>query len=293
MTKDEPDILKKAQILVDYIHQNVFMVALELEDKSELDNLIRGVGVCDQVSKIFIRLTEPLDLRGYLVSFNAKRDGTGISPHSIAVITPKTISSQDYSNLIKEGIVVDVLQGVIFKNKSGKGANFADLSSKNVLNSQRQYFPKPVNYRRYGNKAKIDLINIPISQDRPETRFFFQYIFPILPEKILYFYQDMILKRLFDGNSKSEIDFLYYKARNYHIYGRFNDAIPLYEMIIQKSHDRIRLSACLFFEGMIYYRQKKYDKAQEKLEVAGYGGHYVTVWAELARDWLKQIEIDR
>ncbi len=292
LTKDEPDVLKKAQILVDYVHQNNFFVNLELKDGSALDNLISGVGLCDQVSKIFIRLTQPLDLRGYLVYLNEKKDGSGISPHSIAVITPKTISVLDYSSLVKEGIAVDVLQGVIFKNKLGEGANFVDIGSGNIIDYQRKYFPKPIYYKWYGNKAKIALINTPISQDAPVIQFFFNYFFPLLPEKVIYFYQDMALKRLFKHNFNNEKDFLYYKARNYHLYGRFNEAIPLYERIVRKSHDRIRRSACLFFEGMIYFRLKKFDEAQKKFEAVNQG-YYDSPWHELARHWLKQIEIDR
>jgi len=289
LTKNEPDIARKSQILVDYIHQNVFVGPFKVEDLPPFANLIRGIGWCDQVSHLFIRLIEPLDIRGYLVFLNAEKDGTGSSPHSIAVITLKNKKILPYEEFIKEGVVIDILQGVIFKNSSGREAAFSDICARDVLDSQRKYFTEnpSLSYDIYCNKGTPFLSNTPISLDNKKRRIFYKYIYPLLPEKAIYFYQDMVLNLFYKRYYKRELDFLYFKARNYHIYERFHEANKLYGIIIHKSTDVKIISECLFLQGMVFYRIKDFKSAKKSFEeiVKNYPN---SPWVKLAQDWLDQ-----
>ncbi|MBL7156897.1 MAG: hypothetical protein ISS92_01910 [Candidatus Omnitrophica bacterium] len=288
LTRGESDVLRKLQILVDYVQQNVFNGHFETQDLPPLENLIRGIGWCDQDAHLYVRLIQPLDIRGYLFFL---RNTAGASPHSVAVITPKTKRKLiEYSEIIKEGWVVDAEQGVIFKNKSGQPATFQDIASGNALNSQDKYFIKGVNeYSYYSNEARIFLSNTPISFDNRKRQFFYKYIFPFLPDKVIHIYQNLLLNKWYSKLFKEKNDFLYYKARNYHIYERFSEARKLYETIISTSKDKTMISKCLFFEGMTYFRQKRFDYAKKKFEsiIKNYSN---SPWFPLAQKWLLEAE---
>lgn len=288
LTKDEPDVIKESQRIVDYIHQNVFTGPFAVKDLPPLNNLIRGIGWCDQVSHLFIRLVEPLDVKGYLVFLNREKDGTGSSPHSVAVITPRTKDTLAYEDFIKEGVVVDALQGVIFRNSSGKEARFRDICSDDILESQQKYFSERSPSRQlYCNMGRAFLSNTPISLASRKRRQFYRYIYPFLPEKIIHLYQEMALNRWYKRSFSDEIDFLYFKARNYHIYERFGKAKGLYDIIIKKSADKKLISECLFFQGMLFYRMRKLDKAKENFEkIIKY--YPDSSWFGLAQKWLQE-----
>ncbi|MFA5142559.1 MAG: tetratricopeptide repeat protein [Candidatus Omnitrophota bacterium] len=289
VTKGEPDIIKKSQMLVDYINQNVFTGPFPVKDLPPISNLIRGVGWCDQVSHLFLRLIGPLDVRGYLVFLNRSRDGTGASPHSIAVITPNTKEALGYDDMIKQGVIVDVMQGVIFKNENGGDATFGDVCARNILESQRKYFTgnPGIRYDIYCNKAGIFLYNTPISMASQKRQLFYKYFYSRLPEWAIRLYQDMTLDRWYRRRYPKELGFLYYKARNYHIYERFGEAIKLYDIVIEKTAEKEVAAKCLFFKGMALYRMGRIDAARKEFEKA-IKDYPDSPWSSPAGEWLRK-----
>ena len=106
LTKDKMDTLSKMQALIEYLKENVFTGHFETQDLPPLENLIRGIGWCDQSAHLYLRLIEPLDIRGYLFFL---RNSAGASPHSAAVVTPKTKRRlENYAEimLIKEQVLL-------------------------------------------------------------------------------------------------------------------------------------------------------------------------------------------
>ena len=293
LTKNEPNVIRKSQLLVDYVHENVFPCGgLGCKDLPPFDNLVRGVGWCDQVAHLFIRLLEPVDIRGYLVFLNASRDGSGPSPHSVAVITPGDKKRLEYSEVIKEGVIVDVLQGVIFRNALGGVATFDAVCHRDILESQRRYFETDnpaFGYDVYCNKGRSFLSNTPLSLDNNKRKMFYKYVYPFLPKKIIELYQDLTLDKWYRRWYPGEEDFLYYRARNYHVYGRFSEALRLYDMLIDESKDITRVTSCLFFEGMVYFRLKEYKNAKMKFArlIAIYPD---SPWNAFAKRWIGESE---
>ena len=81
------------------------------------------------------------------------------------------------------------------------------------------------------------------------------------------------------------MDLVYYKARNYHIYGRFDDALKLYDIVIKKSGNQEKVERAIFFEGMVFYTIKKYSEATKMFEKL-INEHPGSAWNDLARERL-------
>jgi len=296
LTGNEKNTLKKLEILLSYMKENVFCGGgFQVKDLPPLENLIRGLAWCDQASHLYLRLLEPLDIRGYLLFLNDKKDGTGSSPHSVAAITIGRKDMLDFPSITRHGVIVDGEQGVLFKNTSGESATFSDICDHDILESQRKYFIEGANwYDLYCNKARVFLSNTPISKDNLRRRIFYRLIFPLIPEKLIHIYQDMVMDKyhgetfIGDLDLAKEIDFRYFKARNYHIYGRFEEADELYSYVIENSSDDTMKSGCLFFKGMMGFSAGEFEKAEKDFKkiTERYPG---SAWAPLAGKWLQKI----
>lgn len=286
----EKDELKRLELLTDYVYQNVFTGGFQVIDLPPLDNLVRGIAWCDQSAHILIRLLEPFDVRGYLVFLNSREDGSGTSPHSVAIVTPGIKENiMDYSELTKVGVTVDTLQGVVVRTRSGAGASFKDICAGDVSEAQKRYFVK-FPFSLFCNRGRSFLSNTPISLDNKKRRFFYNYLFPMMPKGIINLYQDMVLDRWYRKNFKNDLEFLYFRARNYHVYGRFDEALRLYDTVIRRTPDRQLAAGCTFFEGMSYFRMGEFDSAFTKLKEVT--EKYIdSPWSAVANRWLDEAGI--
>jgi hypothetical protein len=91
------------EALRDYLHLTVQPVGRQA-DLGPARVLLNGQGWCDQLSDIYLRLIEPLGVRGYLAFLRAAH---GPSPHSVALITPGLSEQMDWSYLQRRAEVVD------------------------------------------------------------------------------------------------------------------------------------------------------------------------------------------
>lgn len=254
VTRGEKDMIKKLELLADYIHANVYVGDFGVRDWPPLDNLVRGVGWCDQSAHLFLRLVEPLDLRGYLVFLNSASDGTGSSPHSVAVVTPDTDDILEYDEFIKKGVIVDTLRGVLFRNGSGLPANFGDICSGDIEELQKHWFTDnpALGKELYCNKGRAFLSNTPLHRDSRKRRLFYRLFFDFLPDVAFYLYQDITLERCYKKWYPE--NFAYFRARNYHVCRRFEDAIKFYNEYINNGTDEWFIAKSLFFRGIAYWR---------------------------------------
>ena len=290
ITGGEDDYIKKLVALNDYVHQNVVRGDyFEVQDLTPLEVLTRGIGFCDQVAHLYIRLIEPLDIRGYLIFLRENPDGTGASPHSVALLTSQTkLRLHKFSDIAAEGIIVDPYQGVIYKNSFGNPATFADICSGDIPESQNKYFNDNITHDLYCNEGQIFLSNTPLSQDSRKRRIFYRYILPVLPKSAIYVYQDLVMDKYYGKIFDERSEFLYFKARNYHVYNRLSEAQKIYEAIVSTSTNDELVAKSLFFGGLAYMQAGESDKARKKFEII-IKDHADSPWLSIAERWLPEI----
>jgi len=110
-----------------------------------------------------------------------------------------------------------------------------------------------------------------------------------LPEKAFYIYQDMTLNRWYRRYYANKADFIYYKARNYHVCRRFEEARKLYSEYLSIGTDKKYICKSLFFKGMLDYRTKHFDESKKELEtlITAYPD---SPWAPLAKSCISEIK---
>ncbi|RJX35752.1 MAG: hypothetical protein C4525_03620 [Desulfarculus sp.] len=138
--------------LRDYLHLTVQPVGRQA-DLGPTRVLLGGQGWCDQISDIYLRLIEPLKVRGYLAFLQARQ---GPSPHTVALITPGLVDPQDWSYLSGHAVVVDLLHGVTYRRPGGGPAAPADIC-------RGRYQPRLPQVRPewFCRRPKIHLVNQP------------------------------------------------------------------------------------------------------------------------------------
>jgi TolA-binding protein len=107
--------------------------------------------------------------------------------------------------------------------------------------------------------------NTPISEYKGWRGRICNYIYPILPKWVIHFFQDLVLLKVYSPLYKGP-SYTYIKARNYHLYERFDEAIENYNEVIEKTSDKKTLVASTFWKGMIYFRKKEFHKASKIFE---------------------------
>ncbi|HNX82410.1 MAG TPA: tetratricopeptide repeat protein [Candidatus Omnitrophota bacterium] len=260
ITDPYPFTRDKIQALISYIHQNMFQPEVPVKDLRPLDNLIRGVGWCDQMSAVFIRLLSDIDIRGYLVFLKNNPDGSGFSPHTIAVITPSVKEELGADTLFEKGLVVDNLRGELAQTRDGSFATMKDIAEGNIALQQVKIFEATAPL--YRNKFQIFGVNTPISLRIKKVKYAYRYyIFSIVPRPVVYAFQDFMLQWYFKKGFKKESDFLLFKARNYHIYGRFDDAFKVYEEVIKNSPNNMNGEKALIFQVRVLLKEGKNNEA--------------------------------
>jgi tetratricopeptide (TPR) repeat protein len=114
----------------------------------------------------------------------------------------------------------------------------------------------------------------------------------ILPHKALPLIQDLILSVWLAKRYPSGFDsdsFIYLKARVYHVTERFDEAIVLYDEILNKTTDFKTRAACQLFKGMIFFSKKEFNNARVQLESI-IESQPPSPWAGVAKKWAKKIK---
>ena len=100
VTKEAKNQILKQEALLEYIYQNVTheinATIYPIIDHPPIDLLIRGIGACDQVAHLFTDFLELLDLRGFGLVLTKLKEDKWTSPHTVAVIVPRSMSEDAY-----------------------------------------------------------------------------------------------------------------------------------------------------------------------------------------------------
>ena len=268
----------------DYVYFNIddeYSASFKVVDENSFVDLVRGFGLCDQQSFIFMNLLNKLGFKSRL------RD---VYEHTYSEI---------YLN--KKWIIADPYYGYIFFDRYN---NFLDineiqsfnndqitdylsltklkLNENNLLNFKKIYKP---NYLRWPNSTSPNFINY---RNYDFFRKFYEFYaninYKIFGKLYLYTYQDLYLKiyktKLLKNeyqswiptnisqnkNVKSDISFeIFYIARNYHLSNRYSKSQKLYENNILNYPNTLWTKESYYFLAQIYFENKNYIKTLELL----------------------------
>jgi tetratricopeptide (TPR) repeat protein len=264
--EDKPSII---EIYFDFVYNNIFPGMGESPvDKGALNTLVRGIGWCDQQAFVLN------DLCSYQHIEAARLDLQ--THHSVSLILVE--SKFDVERPLSGGIF-DPLNGIIFKDESGKVAEYEDLHTKNKrfrslagANYDRKTGQDYLNYFRHELPKKL---TYPRSMEVDNWRKVIRKavkIYHLLGANIYFnLYQDAYLSMskeqawaLFDLSLPDTR--LYYRARCYQLVGRFQKAAKTYARLIKQFPDSEFTERSCVFRAASLMKLKKWDEARKAIE---------------------------
>lgn len=252
MPINKRDINTKLEYINDYIHLNVHSYGIVRDDRPSW-MLIYGEAWCDSLANIFRSLIEPINIRGYLVFLMLEN---GVSPHSVAYCTPKNLSIEDIEYLQKNAVVVDTQNGIIYRNMDNKFATPVQLCNGEA------YVPKHLSSHRkfYCENPQIIVINKPISTYRsPRKIYFYQNIFPYIPESWLKLYINLVLVL----NTKLEkAERMYYLARVSQLFLDYSAAERGYLEVVNRFPNTRWAKLALYWKNQISSPEKRFPRRE-------------------------------
>jgi hypothetical protein len=134
-TRDQANLDRRLAAIRDYVNLTVNPKG-KVADLGPVRVLINGQGWCDQVSDIYVRLIEPLNVSGLVA---ALRRPDGVSPHTLVYLVPDNNQWRNLSTLRKRVVqlqktarVIDPMYGFEYRDKSGGFATPQQICRKDV-----------------------------------------------------------------------------------------------------------------------------------------------------------------
>jgi len=223
---DSPSIEEKVRVLRNFVHENVHPVHGEENrlDTVGIDKLAQGIGWCDQTSRVFMQLAKKRGLTTRLLFLLNKE---GASPHSLCEVWTG-----------KEWILVDPANNLELINQNGKMASMSDIEEDFSIVLENPKVKIFASYNSYWeNKEYLSMYyrkpTYIVTKNGTKVRIF-DYMPGFMKDFIICVVQEIYLLR-----KKSEFtkynDFLYFRARNYHLAGRIKEAESLYTKLLEDS----------------------------------------------------------
>ena len=249
---------KITQKLSLYIHENVFHPqTYKPIDLAPINQLTRGVGACDQMAHLFIRLADTYNIPAQIEFLY---NDNGVSPHTVAT-----------AFVDNEWRTVDPAYNLTFTNNNNKRASFREICSgdtdadSEMLNRmgigdyESLYCNESTVFMH--NEAADDVIfnaiknneNIPVTTVADPWRLIFK-----LPDFIgSDLFINLYLITLED-HYPNEDDYLYQSARVLQVLGKYKEAIDLYNKVIENHPQSIHAQESDFFIGLSRYHSGQY-----------------------------------
>ncbi len=192
-----------------------------------LNLMMHGVAWCDQSAWIYLYLVSPLKVNAYIAYLY---DANGRSPHTVCYLTPrKQDSGSDAPYLQANARVVDTYNGISFKTENG-GYATPDQICKNSFIANRA---SPLSYL-FCQKQIIHASNKYVISEPAGKNWFYQKIFPLLPESVSIAYVKLAI--LLDPAKKpDEKEYLYARIDN--LFFQFEKARKGYQDFEKKFPD--------------------------------------------------------
>ena len=243
---------EKALGLFYYVHTHLFTPeGAESVDKHPLNDLIRGIGWCDQQANTLITLARKAGIKGRLIFL---RGYAMNSQHSVC-------------DLYIDGKyrIFDPEQGVFFLNEEGEIATFADIRDKNRKIRSEQFEA----LRVFQEKGQFQAMFLRLFEPKYPPKFFRDNFSSDLKRRLLsktvdFYYSafgKLFLALFQEYYFKLAGTEPFLKARFEHLAFRFKPAIKGYDDIINETDSEFRKSESVFFKGQAFWDSEKYTES--------------------------------
>lgn len=247
---------ERALRLMKYTNQHLFSnpAGFEIVDKHPLNDLVRGLGECDQLANVLITLARKTHIRGRLIFLRGNKES---SQHSVCDLY-----------IDGEFRIFDPTFNIVFINKEDEIATFKNIQNDNI--NPRPYKPS----ESLADFNYVKKIYFPLFEpDYKPTYFrtnFEQDVKRFLLSRLVDIYYD-----IFGDIFLIPYQELYFrlrgidtftKARFKHIVSRYYSAIADYDSVIDNTTDSFVRNEALYFKGQIYWDMGRYDRAIEEFE---------------------------
>ncbi len=243
---------EKALKLSYYVHTHLFTPAgAKVVDMHPMNDLLRGIGWCDQQANTFITLARKVNIKGRLIFL---RGYDMISHHSVCDLY-----------LEEEYRIFDPYLGVTFLNEEGKIATFADIQNEDRTVKSKQFealclFQKDDQlladfFRLFEPTHAPTIFRDNFSSDlkRRLLSGLADFYYDVFGNLFLITFQECYFKLADIGP--------FLKARFEHLAFRFKQAIKSYDKIIDAADDKFRKSESMFFKGQAFWDGKRYNES--------------------------------
>lgn len=249
------DFNDKVTALRDFVHENVHPVDgyYNRPDTVAIDELERGIGWCDQQSRVFMQLAGGLGIPSRLLFLVSD---SGPSPHSIAeALTPD-----------KRWILVDPFYKLDLINKDGNFATQADIKNDlTILENNKRIKSRARFKNNWADDKYISMYtNTPnYIVTREGTKFDFLRFVPVsCLRPFVNIIQNHYLDQ-FGRDIKDIYRFRMLKARAYHLLGYYDNSEKLYDEVIKNSGNLKLIRKAQFYYAKLLKDTKKYTEALE------------------------------
>ena len=277
----DPEVIIRT--LTTYVHENIFAPSqYAVVDDAPITVLHRGIGWCDQMGHLLLRLLDRRDIPSRLLFLRNKE---GISPHSVADVYLNgtwRIVDPTYMFIPRNGRKEVATFGEICQ----EGVDFGTLPPEDIsLPGYRQWFCQEprifLSNFAFMRPALIEAVRrgepFPGNTMAESWQRLFALPDPIGTDLFINLYVQAI-RDLYE----TEDGYAYGVARTYHILGKFREARRWYAKTIANFPNSPHLEESLFFAGLAAYHEGEYQKAKDSLDKL-LNQYPQTSWAAYAR----------
>lgn len=252
------EIVRKA---VYYTRSNIFTLSDSVPYSAKhFEYLIEGIGWCDYLSQVLCRI---LAAKGISARYIFLMDENNISPHTVAEVCIKG-----------KWVGVDPLFNIIYSDTRGNLFGISEitphiipgLSDMLIIKNNRQELYEAITeaYLRTYPLKNPPKISDDFLKEKHILDIIMKLYVNILGERFTDVYQDIYIANTL-YKKKTEAEKLWYRARNYDLFGRIDKALPLYTRIIADYPESTYHQRAYIFLSLLLMQKNRFQEAKELL----------------------------
>jgi len=251
---------QKALKLMEYVHRHVVtnQAGYKIIDKHPFNDLIRNVGVCDQVANTLITLARKAHIKGRLIFLRGYQES---SRHSVCDLY-----------IDGEFRVFDPTFEMVFIKRGGDIATFKDIQQQHAAlkrvvqtESARMLDPFGRGIEKFYFKLfepaygpKIFRTNFEQDIRRFILSRWIDLYYDAFGDSFLTLYQELYFRTAGTG--------LFLRARYKQLSFRHESAIADYDYILENRREEFICSECVYFKAVAFWELKEHHKAVTEFE---------------------------
>lgn len=254
---------EKIEVMFEYIATNIYACeGFKVVDYNLYNDLIRGIGWCDQQAGALNTLLNKQNIKSRLRDVQNHTCGEALLGDKWVLLDPFAGSIYYLKGTSEIASLDEIVRGEQIEYSSLK----LELPDLQVL-----YVPSEVRFREGISPEYSDYLNKSVIKRAIEMDIKFGYA--LYGKKYAFWYQDKYLtsiKELLDPGEKWIINYTsiykpsndayleYFKGRNYYLYGRYNEALKIYNRVIDIYPETYWAHETTWQKGMIYFNKGQY-----------------------------------